>query len=74
MASFNPPGLRAGCLEEVGITPAYSIDDAATPRRIWELRLKASRRFAPRWLCCCLFWLLLLRAGSALLFGAPMQR
>ena len=37
MASFNPPTLQAGCLEDLGTTPAYAIDDAATPRRIWKL-------------------------------------
>jgi hypothetical protein len=38
MAWFNPPELQACCVEDVGATPAYAIDDAATQRRIWELR------------------------------------
>ncbi len=38
MAWFDPPELLAGCVEGFGTAPAYAIDVAATPRRIWELR------------------------------------
>ena len=38
MAGFNPPTLQTGCVEELGIAPAYTIDGAATPHRIWKLR------------------------------------
>jgi hypothetical protein len=38
MAWFNPPGLQANYVEDFGTTPAYTINDTATPRRIWKLR------------------------------------
>ena len=48
MAWFNPPELHARRVEGFGATPAYAIDGAATPRRIWELRgAKPCCRFAP---------------------------
>ena len=37
MAWFNPPILQTGRVEGLGTAPAYAIDDAATPRRIWKL-------------------------------------
>ena len=79
MAWFNPPTLQAGCVEESGATPAYTIDGAAKPRRIWELRVQSlaalRAALALQLFCCCfavaLLWLLLLRAGSALLLRDP---
>ena len=61
MAWFNPPTLRARNVEDFGSTPAYAIDDTATPRRIWELRVQslAARRAALALLLLLLLLLLL---------------
>ena len=53
MAWLNPPGLQAGCFEDIGTALRDTSTAAATPRRIWEPRHKA-RCLAP--LCCgCCF-------------------
>lgn len=67
MASFNPPELQARCVEDFGTIPAYAIDGAATPRRIWKLRAQS---LAALCAALALLWPLLLRAGSAL-FTSP---
>ena len=58
-------------VEDGGAAPAYTIYVVATPHRIWKLRDGGLRRFAL--LGFALLWPLLLRAGSALLFGGPSE-
>ena len=76
MAWFNPPTLQAGCVEELGTAPAYAIDGAATPRRLWALRVQslaalraALALLSPCLGCCCCFYALGARCFSGPLGG-----
>jgi len=74
MAWFNPPTLQARYVEGLGATPAYAIDGAAMPRRIWELREQSLAALRAALALLGLLPLLLARTMRACSSGAPGRR